>query len=72
MYHPVVKCEELFDNVLMEKIFLFFQVSDLIKYLTMVKPRQGRKDEDIVKHILSRGGLYFPYYKIKYLSLIHI
>ena len=55
MYHPVVKYKELFDNVLMEKIFLFFQVSDLIKYLTMVKPRQGRKDEDIVKHILSRG-----------------
>ena len=55
MYHPVVKYKELFDNVLMEKIFLFFQVSDLIKYLTMVKPRQGRKDEYIVKHILSRG-----------------
>ena len=59
MYHPVVKYKELFDNVLMEKIFLFFQVSDLIKYLTMVKPRQGRKDEDIVKHILSRGGAVF-------------
>ena len=53
----------------MEKIFLFFQVSDLIKYLTMVKPRQGRKDEDIVKHILyiiQGGGNVFPYYEIKY------
>ena len=59
MYHPVVKYKELFDNVLMEKIFLFFQVSDLIKYLTMVKPRQGRKDEDIVNIFYPGGGTVF-------------